>query len=584
MFCIQCGSYNPDNAEFCGKCGEKLKKGTSTPPSMPVEGVPASSGAQSPAGEYIPTIQEMPTASSFPVSQGTPPINDIPQTGYGISQSYPPPTYPTSDQYRSADMYNLSQSAYTQQSPSAIENYQTMPQIPPLQSNQPPYGHPGAPPIPPSAVRQPWYKSLSKPMPIWAFIGSILVVILLLIVVQVTGSDWAVGAMRVGIVAGILALVVVLVTGIRILLGIAAKSNPTRLIQLISAGLAILLLLLLSLVGLTQQSAIHGLQAHNWEGQQQWQSSINEYQLAGEGAPTSENIARVDNEWGEQFTAQQHYVDALAKYNIVLTYYGSASAGVTRAQSDSITAYFAWGQQASQQHDYMAATNHYDVLLNLPYCATTCRSQANALDATAYYNLAESQLLAKNYPNAINNFHILVSRFANSTEAHKVHGDYAKALFGEGKQQLNRASCTNAITTYQQLSTQFGDTPEGQQATGALRANQPVKGHFISTVPNNPSLTPIAALIQGLNHNMSDSQFFQLLSTAPTASIQSNGDFIFNPLPQGTYGLAWGTNQNNGAKSFQFAYNSDGSSSYVAKVGPLCPYDFGNLNETIPTS
>ena len=105
----------------------------------------------------------------------------------------------------------------------------------------------------------------------------------------------------------------------------------------------------------------------------------------------------------------------------------------------------------------------------------------------------------------------------------------------------------------------------------------------MSTVPNNPAITPIAALIQGLNHNMPDNQFFQLLSTAPTASIQRNGDFIFNPLPQGTYGLAWGTNQNNGAKHFQFAYKPDGSSFYIAKVGPLCPFDFGDLNETIPT-
>jgi len=268
----------------------------------------------------------------------------------------------------------------------------------------------------------------------------------------------------------------------------------------------------------------------------------------------------------------------------VLTYYGSASTGVARAQSDSIKAYFAWGQQASQQHDYTAATNHYDVLLHLPYCAVACRSKANALDATAYYNLAESQLVAKNYSAAINNLHILVSRFANATEAQQVHKDHAKALFGECKQQLNSVSCSNAVPTYQQLAAQFGDTPEGQQATTALRANQPVKGHFTSTIPNNPSLTPIATLIQGLNHNMPDSQFFQLLSTAPTASIQSNGNFIFSPLPQGIYGLAWGTNQNNGAKHFQFAYNSDGSSSYIAKVGPLCPYDFGDLNETIPTS
>ncbi len=438
--------------------------------------------------------------------------------------------------------------------------------------------------IPPSSPGQPGYKAPSKLMPIWVLIGSIVLVALLLIVLQLTGSDWAAGAMRVGIVAGILALLILLITVVRMILGRATKSNPAYLTQLISAVLVILLLSLLCLVGLTQQSVIHNLQAHSWEGQQQWQSAINQYQLSGEGAPTSENVARVYNLWGERFTSHQQYVEALAKYNIVLTYYGSASTGVARAQSDSITAYFAWGQQASQQHDYTAATNHYDVLLHLPYCAATCRSQANALDATAYYNLAESQLVAKNYPDAINNFHILVSRFANSTEAHKVHGDYAKALLGEGKQQLNTASCTSAIPTYQQLSVQFGDTLEGQQATSALRANQPVKGHFMSAVPNNPALTPIAALIQGLNHNMPDNQFFQLLSTAPTTSIQRNGDFIFNPLPQGTYGLAWGTNQNNGAKHFQFAYNSDGSSTYVAKVGPLCPYDFGNLNETIPTS
>jgi outer membrane protein assembly factor BamD (BamD/ComL family) len=438
--------------------------------------------------------------------------------------------------------------------------------------------------MPSPAPVQPGNKTLSKPIPIWLIIGSIMLVALLLIILQITGSDWAAGAMHAGIVAGILALVILLITVVRMILGRATRSKSAQLLQLISAFLLILLLSLLCLVGLTQQPAIHNVQGHSWEAHQQWQSAINQYQLSGEGAPTSEDIARVYNLWGEQFTSQQHFVEALAKYNLVLTYYGSAITGVALAQSDSITAYLTWGQQASQQHDYTAAINHYNALLNLSYCAAACQSQASALDAAAYYNLAESQLVAKNYPDAINNFHILVSRFANSTEAHKVHGDYAKALLGEGKQQLQTASCSTAVPTYQQLATQFGDTPEGQQAAGALRANQPVRGRFTSTIPNNASLTPIAALIQGLNHTMSDSQFFQLLSVAPTASIQSNGNFVFNPLPQGTYDLAWGTNQDNGAKHFQFAYNSDGSSTYVAKVGPLCPYDFGNLYETIPTS
>jgi hypothetical protein len=436
---------------------------------------------------------------------------------------------------------------------------------------------------PPSNTPQPWDKALPEPIPIWALISSIVLVAILLIVLQLTGSDWAAGAMRVGIVAGILALLILLITVIRMIRGIATKSNPARLIQLISAGLVIMLLSLLCLLGLTQQSTIHSLQGHSFEGQQQWQSAINQYQLAGEGAPTSENITRVYNLWGEQFTSRKHYVDALAQYNLVLTYYGSASIGVARAQSDTVTAYLAWGQQALQQHDYMAATNHYDALLHLPYCTATCLSQAKALDATAYYNLAESQLVAKKYFDATSNFHIVVSRFASSPEAHKLHGDYAKALFGYGKEQLNTA-CSSATSTYQQLSTQFGDTPEGQQASGALGANQPVKGHFVTPVPNNPTLTPVATLLQGLNHNMPDNQFFQLLSTAPTTSIQPNGNFSFEPLPQGTYDLAWGTNGSNGAKHFQFAYKPDGSSFYIAKVGPLCPYDFGDLNETIPTN
>jgi tetratricopeptide (TPR) repeat protein len=475
------------------------------------------------------------------------------------------------------------QPAYTGQPFSAITQEQIIPQYPPAPPDQPPYVAPQAPFTPPPLGRQTWYKALPKPIPIWALIGCTVIVVLALVVAQLTGSDWADGAKRVGIVAGILAVVVLLVTVVRMLLRMDAKSKSTRLIQLISAGLAILLLALLCLIGLTQQSAIHGLQAHAWEGQQQWQASINEYQLSGEGAPTSEDIAGVYGSWGEQLSMQQHYADALAKFNLVLNSYGSASAGVTRAQSDTITAYIAWGKQASQQHDYAAATGHFDTLLQLPYCAAACQSQAKALDATAYYNLAESQLAAQHYLDAVNNFQIVVSRFASSPEAQKLHPDYAKALLGHGKQQL-ASVCASAIPTYQQLSQQFGDTPEGRQAMSALKANQPVKGRFIGSIPNDPGLTLVAALMHGLYHNLPDSQFFQMLNGALTTQIQRNGSFTFNPLPQGTYDLVWGSTRSNGSKNFQFAYKSDGSAYYVANVGPLCPYDFGTLNENIPVA
>jgi TolA-binding protein len=558
MFCIQCGTFNPDTAAFCGKCGWRFDQAASPAPenvvNLPITPSPqvqVSDSPQSLSGEIIPIMQETLPASGFLPSQESPLVQGNVQTWYGIPQSDQP------------------------SAPSSSLPFE------PTKPYLPPYGAPEAPPTPPPTIEEPWYKVLPKPMPLWAFIGSIVAVVVLLVVLQVTGSDWAAGAERVGIVAGILALVIALATVVRILLGMVAKTNSKRVIQLVSAGLAILLLLLLSLVGLTQQYAIHGLQAHSWEGQQQWQTAINEYQLAGEGAPTSENIARVYNMWGEQLNAKQRYQDAVARFNIVMNNYGSASTGVARARSDTIKSYLAWGQQASQKHDYMAATSHYDDLLQLSYCTANCQSQGNALDATSYYNLAESQLATKDYTDAINNFQVVVSRFASSPEVQKSHGDYARALLGHGQQQF-ATSCPSAIPTYQQLSTQFGDTPEGQQATRALKAPQPVKGHFTGFVPNDPALTPTAALMHGLSSNMSDSQFYQMLSGSPTVTIQNNGTFYFPPLKQGSYELAWGSDRSDGARLYVY-YANGNSLEYVATVGPLCAFDFGNINRNIPT-
>jgi len=458
----------------------------------------------------------------------------------------------------------------------------TISQEPATQPNLAPDGFSESPRGPLPVIHKHWYKALPNPLPRWAFIGSSVAVVLVFVVLLVTGSDWAAGAILVGIVAGILALVVFLVTGVRMLLGMAAKTNPKRVIQLLSAGLSILLLSLLCLVGLTQQSAIHSLQAHAWEWQQQWQSSITQYQLAGERVPTSENIARVYNEWGEQFSTQQHYQDALGTFNRVIQTYASARTGVARAQSDTLKAYLAWGQQASQQHDYAAASSHYDALLQLTYCTATCQSHVNSLDATAYYNLAESQLVVQHYADAVNNFQILVSRFANSPETHKIHAEYAKALLAHGQEQLV-TSCTSAVPTYQQLSTQFGDTSEGQRATSALKAPQPVKGRFTGVVPHDPALRPVAALTQGIKQNTPASLFFQILSGSPTVTIRSNGTFNFSPQKQGTYILVWGTDRSDGAKAYVTGYLTNGSPIYEAKVGPLCPFDFGDLAIDIPT-
>ena len=195
-----------------------------------------------------------------------------------------------------------------------------------------------------------------------------------------------------------------------------------------------------------------------------------------------------------------------------------------------------------------------------------------------------SQLAAQNYTDAANNFALVVSRFPSSPEATKLHGDYAQALYGEGQAQLT-STCSSAIPTYQQLASQFGDTPQGQQAAAALKAPQPVKGRFVGAVPNAGNLSDIAALMKGLFANMPNTTFYNILASSPQVTINSDGTFAFKPMPQGSYELAWGTVNSDGDQSFVFYTNqSDNSVEYVAKVGPLCPYDFGDIAHDIPSA
>ncbi len=105
-----------------------------------------------------------------------------------------------------------------------------------------------------------------------------------------------------------------------------------------------------------------------------------------------------------------------------------------------------------QQHDYVAATKHFDDLLNLSYCSSNCQTQAEALDAASYYSLAELRLAAQQYTEASSAFQLILTRFSDSPEVQKLHGEYAKSLWGQGQQQLTN-SCSSAIPTYQQLST-----------------------------------------------------------------------------------------------------------------------------------
>lgn len=380
------------------------------------------------------------------------------------------------------------------------------------------------------------------------------------------------------IVAITLAILLGIAAGVRVALGMLQATNQRRRAQLISIALLMLLLLLFSGLGLSQQNGLHLAQGRYLESQQNWPLAIKEYQEGGERSSFSLDVARTYNEWGEAQMSQQQFEGAVTSFSIVIEDYQGASAEFTRAKTQIVSAYLNWGEQASQQQDYAGATAHYNDLLSLVFCrGNDCMKQASARDATAYYHLAEQQLVHQRYKQAVDAYQTLKLRFPQAPEVAQTHAHYAQALWGLGQQQLS-SSCSDALGNYRLLATLFADTSEGQQAASALRQPVPVQGHFTQSVPGAP-YHPTAYLVQGLVAGMQQYQFPALLAHAPVAPIQSDGSFTFAPIPQGTYELVWSSDS---ALHYYYAYNGK-QVLYVAQVGPLCAFNYGDINQAIPT-
>ena len=415
------------------------------------------------------------------------------------------------------------------------------------------------------------------PLPRWALLAGTAAGALLLIALVFLNTDWASGATIASVVAIILVLLLLIAGGVRVALGLLSEENPHRRAQVISTISLVLLLLLFSGIGFSQQTGLHAMQARYLEGQHSWQAAISEYQAAGEAPPASANLARTYVEWGEALSSQKQYGSAVEKFSLVLRQYPQAAVQFGRARGDLVAAYLAWAASASQRQDYASATAHYDALLALSYCDPTCQTLAQPKDATAYDRLAEQQLARQQYAPAVAAFKTLTTRFASSPEAQQVHADYAQALWGLGQQQLH-TTCANAIPTYQQLAKQFADTNQGQQAATALKQPVQARGRFTQSVPAAP-FTPAAFLVQGLTVGIQQFQFPPLLRSAPSAPINSDGSFAFTSVPPGTYELVWSSD----ALHFYYAFNGN-QVLYTAQIGPLCAYNFGDINQAIPTA
>ncbi len=499
-----------------------------------------------------------------PEAAVTPDAETEPPTIPALAETPPAPQYPPApEQYLGPQ----------RQPPAAYPGQPSGPYAGPY-SGPYPAPYPGQPPYPyPAPTTQPpqWLQSLAKPFSFWIPLIAILVTLALFGVLVFMGDDWAQSALFVGLAAGGVFLLLAMFTIMRLAGGMANAENTRRVAQILSAVLASVLLLGLFGGAFILQQPLHNAQAASYEAQKQWQLALNEYKQAGEKSPSSNDLARVYNEWAEESEAQGEYSSAIDFFSSVLKTYPSATTQVARAKSGLVATYIAWGKAALDSKDYQSATQRLDTLLALGYCDSACKATAGAADATAYYNLAEAALATQAYDVAVDKFHSLVERFPSSPEATQAHADLAKSLLGLGQKQRG-GICSQAIPTYQELSTKFSDTPEGQAATSELAKPQPVIGRFTKAIPAGA----FAILAKGINNNMSDAAFYRAVgSPAPRTRVNSDGSFRFNSIAQGEWDLVW-----EDSRGYLFSYQRDtGDSYWKAKVGPLCPFDFGPIDE-----
>jgi hypothetical protein len=583
--CGQCGFLLPPGSTTCPNCGAPVsapQPGEATPASNPpseyfpgmaeqvddaetlVRMRPEEVWPSQPSGEVSPSspppasgtlptpVQTGPTgpgAQSAPVSGYVAP----PQAGPALTPSYPSGGFqqpfgapPAGPGWVGAPQGSMPTGTGT--APYPGQPFGGAPTAPEMfgAPSQAPYGTPpgayvpgfGTAPGAPVGGPPP-----QRTLPLWFTIGAAALIVVGLLLVWITGSDWANGGLHVGIAALVFA-------GIVLVGFLVGRTQGYRSSRLMSGALAaVLILIVLGAAGIALQGPIHSLQGGAFDNQQNYLSAVSEYKAAGD----SLGLARTYNDWGENLLSKKIYSlpddptttatdGALAKFNFVLDpKNGFTQSGdpniqdqVTRAKNGVVNTILAWGEAHLSQQDYQGAVDRFNLVLN----------QKDAYVAT-------------------NNFA-------------QVHRDAAKAYLALGQQQISGGDCTDAVATYQMVAKDYNDTPEGTQASSELKKPQSVTG----TVVDFTTQAPVPGVTLYLSSKWSvQSGFFQASNDNVTKS-GADGTFKFPNITPGDtkYLISY---VDNGRETIVVSAAS-GQPLNVVVVLPLCGADAGPVPYNLP--
>jgi hypothetical protein len=399
--------------------------------------------------------------------------------------------------------------------------------------SQPYYGAPasmplvGEPPTAPLTRREPFdaRRFFIGGIPLWVGILALLAAAATFVYgAFALHKDWADSAWIAAFVA-LAGVGVILVAGIVVL--------ALRRFQWLTLGLSALLLVALSGTGvyaLTNQTAIHRLQARALENNQQWQASIHEYGLAGEQPPAAPNIARVDLEWGEQYYSVQQYREATDRYLQALSDDSSDAAIETRAQKGLYQSYVAWLYANPPDDRLHAIAAFLDSYLANPLCDSDCQKFTRPLAAQAIY------------------------------------------LYGEARLKQNSNSfCSRVATDFQDLVSRYAGTEGAQRASIALATPVPVTV-YIQDFPAK-YIGSIGHLSKHVYPEQLDKvSYISRDYAAPLNAWAQPGivQAIFNDIPPGRYNFSFDYPP---GSQFEFHYwwaQDQPFDPYSAVVPPLC--------------
>ncbi|HLJ80719.1 MAG TPA: outer membrane protein assembly factor BamD, partial [Ktedonobacterales bacterium] len=313
----------------------------------------------------------------------------------------------------------------------------------------------------PRKPRPPLRALITQPFPRWFMlmlwlIAAALVIYTYLETVKYPDRDWADGAEAAGIVALVFGGVALLLFTARLIGG--RRARPAILFGL----LAVVILAGIGATSLVISPQLHHVQALHDEQNGMWDTAIHEYELAGENTANAADVARVYDEWGEQQLRDKNYRGAVDRFNVVVANYTDTGRYLKRANDDLFATYSDW-IQSGLNVPYGEATAFFDSYRTLPQCDSSCASRVNAIEARSYYEYGVQLASEGDYQDAILQFEVIQSRYPNSPYFHQAHLYAAQAYYALALQETS-SNCSDAVSAYTTLVSEYADTPEAKKA------------------------------------------------------------------------------------------------------------------------